>query len=492
MAKDTYIPRNELVDINAEMNQHLEQVKAELMAIPGVVSVGLGMRQTKGEFLREICYVVTVAQKKALSEIPASQRIPSTMYGFPVDVRIVVQCDPAEDTKNYRPLLGGIQIQPKGTSWFGTLGCFATRNLDGKIVLLSNYHVLVNGGAGVGHHNEKIGQPSHNDCCTCCACNEIATVTAALLNASMDAGIALLHGQDADTVPDERYLREIREIGFTAGSAAALAGESVWKYGRTTNLTHGQVTNLAAATNTGYPDYGIPLGLARAAEIEITPMLPFIDYLLPGDSGSVSVNENNQVVGLNYSIRAAVHLSFANHIALVIAAPPAGMGITIFDATFHPGTGKEGVPLSSTSTAAFPSLTQAFGELETELVRYSEGRRIMGLFSNHREEMMGLVNTNREVMAAWNRYHGPEYLAHIARSLRREDKPVPQNIKGITLQSLLLKMSAVLQRNGSEQLSTAVRDNYLSVMGALDAGNSPEDWKAYLQAAEQDFNAIKS
>jgi hypothetical protein len=84
------------------------------------------------------------------------------------------------------------------------------------------------------------------------------------------------------------------------------------------------------------------------------------------------------------------------------------------------------------------------------------------------------------VTAAWNRYQGPAFLAHIARSVRRENKLLPEQIKGITLQSLLLKMTVVLQRNGSPELAKSVTDNYLQVMNILSAGRSPEDWKAYL------------
>ena len=110
---------------------------------------------------------------------------------------------------------------------------------------------------------------------------------------------------------------------------------------------------------------------------------------------------------------------------------------------------------------------------------------MLELFKIHRSELLDLVNHKREVMAAWNRYQGPAYLAHIARSVRRENKPVPEQIKSITLQSLLLKMTAVLQRNGSPELARSVTDNYLQVMNVLSAGRSPEDWKAYLAQLDQ-------
>jgi hypothetical protein len=269
-------------------------------------------------------------------------------------------------------------------------------------------------------------------------------------------------------------------LGYLAGSTAALAGERVWKYGRTTNETSGTITSLAAASSTPYPFYTGLAPIARANNIQVTPIAPtYPNYLVQGDSGSVSLNEHNQVVGLNYA--RAGSIGYANPIAAVIAAPPAGLGITILDRTFHSGTGKSGIPLRTDSRPQLPSVAQAFAELDAELSQYPEGQKMMALFSQHREEMMGLVNKNREVMAAWNRYHGPEHLAHLARTLQRKDKPLPPNVKGITLQNLVLKMSAVLQRNGSAQLSQDVSDNYLAVMGLLDAGNSPEAWRARLQ-----------
>ena len=120
------------------------------------------------------------------------------------------------------------------------------------------------------------------------------------------------------------------------------------------------------------------------------------------------------------------------------------------------------------------------------LVVSEKGRRMLELFKIHRAELLSLDPApQREVMVAWNRYQGPAYLAHIAKTIRRENKPVPEQIKGVSLQSLLLKMTAVLQRNGSPELAKSVTDNYLQVMNVLSAGRSPEDWKAYLAQLDQ-------
>ena len=124
-------------------------------------------------------------------------------------------------------------------------------------------------------------------------------------------------------------------------------------------------------------------------------------------------------------------------------------------------------------------------ELEAEVGQFPEGKRLLDLFEIHREELLDLVRHRREVMVAWHRYQGPAYLSHITRSVRRENKPIPDQIKGITLQNLLLKMTAVLQRNGSPELTRSVTDNYLQIMNILSAGRSPEEWKAYVAKLDQ-------
>ena len=84
--KDTYIPRNELVDINKEFDKVREKAEKELMKLPGVIAVGVGLKDVKGEVQRELCFKVTVQKKKGKSELKPEERIPETIYGFKTDV----------------------------------------------------------------------------------------------------------------------------------------------------------------------------------------------------------------------------------------------------------------------------------------------------------------------------------------------------------------------------------------------------------------------
>ncbi|MCC7523329.1 MAG: hypothetical protein IT250_00825 [Chitinophagaceae bacterium] len=480
MPKDTYIPRDEVVDINNEFNKVRKQAEEELMKIPGVMAVGVGLKEVKGEHQRIPCFKVTVKEKKAKKDIKKTEIVPAEIFGFKTDITEPTNgVAIAIDSKNYRPLIGGSQIEGSGSSSSkGTLGCFATRNSDNKIVILSAWHVMV--GSPDNIDGDRVGQPTHNGCCSCCASNEIGKVTDGRFRTdNLDAAIALLDGQDNDTVPEMRFLNEILEIGAVAGSTDPLPMETVFVRGRTGGkLIRGQITHDNVPHSTQYEYYNNII-VGRVGQFEITPTGGDTDYITKGDSGSVSVNEHNQVVLLNFSTVASNHTGYGSNIKTVETA----LGITILDNSFHNAlAGNEGVLLHSNSgVVAQPSLSENLAELETELRTSREGMRILELFKAHRTELLNLVRHKREVMAAWNRYQGPSYLAHIAKNIRREDKPVPDNIKGITMQSLLLKMAAVLQRNGSPALSAAVSENYLEIMNILSAGRTHHEWKNYLQ-----------
>lgn len=479
MAKDTYIPRDEVVEMHKEFNKVRKKAEKELMAIPGVLAIGVGLKEIKGELQRELCFKVTVEKKKNRSKIKVKDQVPETIYGFKTDVVEKIVAVPLINEKKYRPLIGGCQIQSSSVSGRGTLGCFAKRKSDDKIVLLTNWHVMMDNANTV--EDDDIGQPSHNGCCACCATGEFATIIDGRFDATHDTVIGLLHGQEADSTPSEKFINEILDIGLIAGSADPKGGETVYKYGKATGFTKGQILNDSAISDIDYEEVYDGVGsILRTNQIAISPVAPFLKFSDPGDSGSVTVNEHNQVIALNYGGDSISGVGLGIRISLV----ETDFNIEILDSSFQ-----SGVALGSITTdQPNVSLAQALSELETELSDYKEGKRILELFKVHRVELLDLVRHKREVMAAWHRYQGPAYLAHIARSVRRENKPIPDRIKGISLQNLLLKMTAVLQRNGSVELSKTVSENYLNIVHILSHGKSPEDWKENLADLSKSIN----
>jgi|GEM_PF-796131 len=487
MAKNTYIPRDELIDMNEELNKVRDKAVKELMKYPGVVSAGLGMVITNGELQRELCFRVSVVKKKPIKSLKKAERIPKTIFGFKTDVVDVPKPVPLIDQRKYNPLLGGCQIQNHRSAGFGTLGCFARRNIDGKIVALSNWHVMLS--KHDRFSNERISQPNFIGC-TCCSCNEIGKVSAGFLDPTMDAAIAVLNGQENGDIPDIRYLNEIHSIGVIAGSESeTLIGETVYKRGRTTKLTVGQIIDKDASFTIPYKQYN-DHPISFVGQLTIFPSPPYTDMILGGDSGSVLINEHNKVVGLNFAgtdekirPRPAIILAHASPITPILSA----LGITILDSTFGSSGDKLGIPLSSSANDILaPTLQETLTTLKRQVKTYELGKYFLDVFNNHSSEVLSLIKNNREVMVSWNRYQGPAYMSHIMRSIKR-GKAIPDQIHGISIQNLLLKMTSVLQRNGSKDLINDIEKNYLTVMQILGAGYSVEDWLKKLELMNQNL-----
>lgn len=136
--------------------------------IPGVVSVGFGLKQTAGVFGDELAIVVYVKEKKPASSLAPAERIPTSFEGYRTDVRVVLSHRPGacENTAKYTTIQGGIQIANAGEKIgdtifreMGTLGCIVRRrNHSGRenVYMLSNAHVIYAKGRRAG---DSIGHP---------------------------------------------------------------------------------------------------------------------------------------------------------------------------------------------------------------------------------------------------------------------------------------------------------------------------------------------
>lgn len=130
--------------------------------IPGVISVGFGLKQTGGTFGDELAIVVFVSEKKPEEALAPAERIPRLFEKYRTDVRIVPQhhLGACENTAKYSTIQGGIQIANAGEQVgsmifrpFGTLGCIVRRrNHSGRenVYMLSNAHVMYAKGHGPG------------------------------------------------------------------------------------------------------------------------------------------------------------------------------------------------------------------------------------------------------------------------------------------------------------------------------------------------------
>lgn len=102
--------------------------------------------------------------------------------------------------------------------------------------------------------------------------------------------------------------------------------------------------------------------------------------------------------------------------------------------------------------------------LEERLKTTPTGRQIAAVFEAHIDEVMLLVNHNRQVTVTWHRNHGPEFIGSAVRSGFEADFQVVREYEGVTLVQLLRRMAAVLQDVGTPMLKKAISDHFAMVM----------------------------
>jgi hypothetical protein len=290
-------------DIFEKMFEARDQYHPRITDIPGVFGTSIGVRQTAGKFTTEPAIIFHVENKRALQEIPANERIPREVDGFPTDVvgnepLLGATAAQVEDQEKYRPIMGGCQItEGKGRSNNkGTLGC-AVRFIGedrhdglkkGNIYVLSASHVMLDVG-------NAIYQPWDRS-------SRIGEVQASELTDYVDAAIADISYYDDGAVP------EIIGIGAVTGSHnvtvsdAALGTYQVKKRGRTTGLTTGTISSIGFNGSTPRP------GQEKRAFMNLMTIVGYdkegkkIPFGNSGDSGAVVLNSKNEVVGLLTSV----------------------------------------------------------------------------------------------------------------------------------------------------------------------------------------------
>lgn len=186
----------------------------------------------------------------------------------------------------------------------GTLGCFVTL-AGGGTAILSNNHVLGGENRGV-KGTDRILQPGN---LTFAATQHVATLTdfVKLLDSpasarpakgnvrfnTVDAAVAEM----ATGVAFAQAYLPARGLPAPFGTAAPKVGDKVFKVGRTTGLTRGEITNVAVTVGP------VPYDLGHCwfqDQFEITGDNGTL-FSDQGDSGSVIVTTAGEVVGLLFA-----------------------------------------------------------------------------------------------------------------------------------------------------------------------------------------------
>ena len=294
-------------------------MKKDLLQKENVQGFGKGIKCTRGKDTRKNAIVVFVSKKVPEKNLDKDDIVPKKIDGFETDVVEIGEVKPLRTTE-HRPAPGGVSIGHYNIT-AGTLG-MTIEDQQGFRFILSNNHVLSD--VNKGKFGDLIFQPGPLDGGT--KKNTIGTLTrfvpikmlddypeesecpvakvikftfnkfaealgrktrmsAYIPNANL-VDCALASATDDDFLSDE-----ILEIGLPVGFARAYVGERLKKSGRSSGLTFGKVIAVDAEIKVNFEGK-----TALFIEQIVTEKMG-----IPGDSGSVVLNQEDEAVGLLFA-----------------------------------------------------------------------------------------------------------------------------------------------------------------------------------------------
>ncbi|HRO95302.1 hypothetical protein [Citricoccus sp.] len=318
-----------------------EAIEDDLLARPGVVGVDIGEKVSHGKKTGEPSILVFVEHKKPVKALPPEEVVPPEVDGVKTDVQEMVielqaarqllvpaqQVDPAA----YPRLVGGISMGPARSVrmeppevaeageyvFVGTLGAMVRDRASGAALAMTNFHVAcVDDGWAAGDRMVQPGRPDGGDAAT----QQFGSLTRAVLSENTDGAVVTV---DEGTEWDNAVI----DIGDVAGSAEASIGMAVQKRGRTTQHTFGTVASGEATLSLDYGD-GLGTRTLRHQVRILTDTARSPRFSEGGDSGSVVMDMDRNVVGLLFAGSTDGSTTFANPIAAALdelgAELPAG------------------------------------------------------------------------------------------------------------------------------------------------------------------------
>lgn len=500
MAKHVIRPYEEIVAANAAVRKILDSgVEARLRQIPGVTHVSVGVKVQGNEVTGELCIRVCVREKRPETELSATERIPTIIEGVPTDVTGPIA--PLElagkvvrgGTVITNRILGiGPQNLPEVED--GTFGFTATRNSDGKTVLVSNYHVLMSMG---GKKGDSVYQPSITNAEMLMIPrawlpyrshkkdDEIGVVVDGTMDDALgvDVAIAKLDVSSCCRCCGLDFRDEIVGLSKNGvppsnqihGRRAALPNSTVFKVGMATDRTEGTViTDLSQPLPTIQFE-GIDKNFTQ--QIQIAHVDTSEDFSSHGDSGSAIIDQGGYIVGLLFAFskdqNTGIRYTFANHIAKVMQA----MNIT---PNFKGGGTTAGIH-SEARRVTFPmplseSGAELYASTRARIEADPAGRWLWALAEEHREEIVTLVTTHRRVSVVWHRVGGPAIFANALNTLRASDQETLPAPPTGTLEEAMARVGTALATHGSAALRAALARHRGALLAAARGSRTLTDF----------------
>nr|WP_171820382.1 hypothetical protein [Clostridium botulinum] len=254
---------------------------------PNVVGVGLGYKVTKGFYTKDKCIKVFVTRKLPNNQLAPQQLIPTIYKGIKTDIFQSGKLETRSLTNKVRPIIGGYSIGAVGAGSTGTLGCLVTKNND--YFILSNNHVIARW--GTVPLNTPILQPGIQDKGNP-KTDKVAVLSEYVpikFQSVFSSPINYVDCAIAKVINKSIASSAIAFIGKPESTIVPRLNAKVQKVGRTTELTIGTVIAINCTVEVICPNNKIA---KYKNQISTTAMEKI------GDSGSVLLDENKNIMGL--------------------------------------------------------------------------------------------------------------------------------------------------------------------------------------------------
>lgn len=475
---------------------NFEPAKRELLEKPNTLAVGIGIKESNGEFTDEIAYRVFVSDKKSPAELAPDEMIPPEVLGAKTDVlqpyrvkdRPGVCGTERRTLTKHRPLRAGIAISTDATT-YGTLGWFGTLDIDDSRILLTNKHVLYDGTNETITTSKPTAQPQLGEVskCCCCECGSDNVIGDSLIGirtlspataTSVDCAIARIKPEHAASITLSIANDATTEVMAVSGTAVAIVGQAVRKIGARSGFTRGTVVHVGDAAVAGMDPAGgtitvmtgqvlvIPAA-AETYQVDDAGTCKFA-FSNSGDSGSVILNNDDAIVALLWGgdeTTNSVDITFSNNIANVLTV----LSSNSFQLQLSTSNGgRQGLNNRTAFDNREPRLQPGARTYFGGLRDANRNSVLHALVDRHHQEVLDLVNHRRPVTVAWHRKQGPAYVAALARADRVQEYRIPFAINGVSREALLSAMEDVLRTHGSRAL-VADMDRYRQDVYALAA-----------------------
>ncbi|MDR4492244.1 MAG: DNA/RNA non-specific endonuclease [Candidatus Nitrosocosmicus sp.] len=316
-AKDSKSPAKKNVSSNKKtismdkLKEFIRTRGAEYLKDPNISSIGVGFKQENGKRSDEISIQFTVETKAQPENVGklGSSLIPQTIeidgVKIPTDViqrkfkaefRLIQEIVSNNRKSRQDPMMPGISVSnAKGTA--GTIGCLVYDKISGVPYILSNWHVFHGTNGVVG---DDIVQPGPYDD-NRSHLNKIGRLVRSHLGQAGDCAIS--------SIDNREFNNKIMELEVSVEKLGeAELGDKVIKSGRTTGVTHGEVTRIHTIAKI---DYGGAVGEKEIGgfEIGIDPANPPEngEISMGGDSGSVWIFKSGN--GKPIDVMAGLHFA---------------------------------------------------------------------------------------------------------------------------------------------------------------------------------------